>query len=63
MKTSGECYAMAEQCERQAGTVQNKRAREILLATAESWRKLADDIKKEEAIFRQKPGLDRSRGG
>jgi len=53
MESSVECYAMAEQCEQQAARVLDRRAREILLATAGSWRTLADVMKKEEAVFRK----------
>jgi hypothetical protein len=52
MESSVECYAMAEQCERQAATVHSKRAREILLSAAEAWRRLGDDLKKEETTYR-----------
>ena len=52
METARECYEMAEQCERQAATVKNKEARQILLEVAVKWRKLADDIQASEAVLR-----------
>jgi hypothetical protein len=50
---------MAEQCERQAAQVKNERAREILLGTAASWRKLAEDIEREKSLP-SRPSFPRS---
>jgi hypothetical protein len=45
MESAAECYAMAEQCERQAQTVGSARAREILEEVAGKWRSLGDQLK------------------
>jgi len=50
METPRECYDMAEQCERQAATVKNERARELLLEVAAKWRQLGDDLKAEKSF-------------
>jgi hypothetical protein len=41
VKTAGECYVIAEQCERQAAAVKSQEARKILLEVSIKWRRLA----------------------
>jgi hypothetical protein len=53
METAPECYAMATQCERQAATVKNPEARQILLEVAAKWRELGDQIRDREASIRR----------
>jgi hypothetical protein len=50
METPRECYEMAEQCERQAATVKNQRARELLLEVAAKWREIGDGLKADIAL-------------
>jgi hypothetical protein len=57
METAAECYAMADQCERQAQAVGSARAREILLEVADKWRNLGDQLKAQEAASRPSAAL------
>ena len=49
METPRECYQMAEQCEQQAATVKNERARRLLLEVAAKWRQIGDDLEAEKS--------------
>lgn len=53
METPRECYQMAEECERQAATVHNERARHLLLEVAAKWRQLGDDLEAEAVTFQR----------
>jgi len=50
METPRECYEMAEECERKAGTVKNERARQLLLEVAAKWPQMGDDLKADVAF-------------
>jgi len=45
MESAVKCYAMADQCEEQAATIHNAKAREILLEVAANWRSLGDTLR------------------
>ena len=56
METARECYDMAKQCEQQAATVRNEKARHLLLEVAAKWRKLGDDLQADRALSSQPQG-------
>jgi hypothetical protein len=49
LETPRECYQMAEQCEQQAATVKNERARHLLLEVAAKWRQMGDELEAEKS--------------
>lgn len=53
MEKAADCYEMADKCLQMAKEVRNARDRTILLEVAELWRKLGDDLKKEETATRR----------
>jgi|HubBroStandDraft_2_1064218.scaffolds.fasta_scaffold4176331_1 hypothetical protein len=52
METAPKCYEMADNCERQAATIETERGRRLLLEVASKWRDLGDILKKRELASR-----------